>query len=244
MEWMRWLMPWQRRWRCRMTIDAKWASADGGSWRRNILGMQSAMQWLKDTMPSSKREARTFSPSAEVEMCRVLDCASRDHETRCICHAALPLETARRRMGMSAFANGCGGRHTSPRRSDLLSRQTQRDTKAGLKPDTKRHEKSRVLPPFREISCAAKAAFVSCGRRAPKGAAVAARLARRRLRPGRGDTAVRCRMATRRSQAFVVARSTRRNVSAATFSTLGVDETAISLAECTQQANRPMFSWV
>ncbi|MBR3222455.1 MAG: hypothetical protein IKF72_09535 [Kiritimatiellae bacterium] len=77
-------------------------------------------------------------------MCRVLDCASRDHETRCICHAARPLaapaglalcaratrrlrrgrisplESARRRMGMSAFANGCGGRHTSPRRSDLL----------------------------------------------------------------------------------------------------------------------------
>ena len=42
--------------------------------------------------------------------------------------------------------------------------------------------------------------FVSCGRRAPQGAAVVARLARHRLKPCRGDTAACCRKATRRSQ--------------------------------------------
>ena len=43
-------------------------------------------------------------------------------------------------------------------------------------------------------------AFVSCGRRAPQGAAVEARQARHRLKPRRGDTAACCRKATRRSQ--------------------------------------------
>ena len=130
---------------------------------------------------------------SQVEMRRVLDCASRDHETLCICHAVRPLaapaglalcarairrlrrgrisplESARRRMGLFAFAIGYGGRHTSPRRSDLRSRQMRRGTKAGLKPDTNRHEKSHVLSPFRELSCAVKTAFVSGEASQPEG---------------------------------------------------------------------------
>ena len=43
-------------------------------------------------------------------------------------------------------------------------------------------------------------AFVTCGWRAPPGAAVVARLARHRLKPCRGDTAECCHKATRRSQ--------------------------------------------
>ena len=68
---------------------------------------------------------------------------------------------------------------------------------------------------IRVYSCAASGRIrVLRAARPRRGAAVVTRLARHRLRPCRGDTAVCCREATRRSQAFVVARSARGRASA------------------------------
>ena len=134
---------------------------------------------------------------------------------RRIRRAASPLETVRRRRGLkvaipvrfifSFTVHRCA---TFARRRRTVSTFGLRQMPATRKPPTrytKAHKISRIneLPPQKGIFhfvSGFRPVFVSCGRRAPQGAAVVARLARHRLKPCRGDMAACCRKATRRLQ--------------------------------------------